>query len=362
MNMLRIGGYISYEDTAFWDICDELGILVWQDCMLAGFDPPEEPEFVESVRVEVTQQLARLEGRPSLTVVCGSSETHQQAAMFGLPDRPLSQPTSRRDDPGPCRARSSRMCRTWSRRRPAATCRSSPARGSPTTSASAPTCGPVADARAAGVRFAAECLSFGNPPEQSAVERASEAPSVAGHHPTWKAGVARDSGTSWDFEDVRDDYVRQIFGVDPFRIRYTDPERYLDLRQGRRRPPHVHRHGGVALRPVDLRGRADPQLARHLPRGGVGLARLRSPLRSRRGTRSGRVLAPVGVLLTDEGLAGLRVHVINDQASTVAGRAPPRSLQRGRCRRRRGGVRRWRSTGGRNSTGTPPRCSEASAT
>ena len=47
MNMVRIGGYMSYEDTVFWDICDELGILVWQDCMLAGFDPPEEPAFVE---------------------------------------------------------------------------------------------------------------------------------------------------------------------------------------------------------------------------------------------------------------------------------------------------------------------------
>ena len=53
--------------------------------MLAGFDPPEEPEFVESLRVELTQQLGRLQGRPSLTVVCGSSETHQQASMFGLP-------------------------------------------------------------------------------------------------------------------------------------------------------------------------------------------------------------------------------------------------------------------------------------
>ena len=93
MNMVRIGGYISYEDSVFWDICDELGILVWQDCMLAGFDPPEEPEFVESLRVELNQQLGRLQSRPSLTVVCGSSETHQQAAMFGLPARTLAQPT-----------------------------------------------------------------------------------------------------------------------------------------------------------------------------------------------------------------------------------------------------------------------------
>ncbi len=65
MNMIRIGGYVSYEDGPFWDLCDELGILVWQDCMLAGFDPPEEPEFVENLRVELTQQLGALQGRPS---------------------------------------------------------------------------------------------------------------------------------------------------------------------------------------------------------------------------------------------------------------------------------------------------------
>ena len=88
---------------------------------------------------------------------------------------------------------------------------------------------PLSDARTAGVRFAAECLSFAVPPEQATVERSFGGANAAGHSPAWKAGVARDSGTSWDFEDVRDDYVRRIFDVDPFRTRYADPERYLDL-------------------------------------------------------------------------------------------------------------------------------------
>ena len=178
---------------------------------------------------------------------------------------------------------------------------------------------PVADARAAGVRFAAECLSFGNPPEQSAVERDFGSASVAGHHPTWKAGVARDSGTSWDFEDIRDDYVRRIFGVDPFRVRYTDPERYLD-------------YGRAVVAYLMSTVMAEWRCARSTcagalilswqdicPGAGWGLldagATPKSPWYALR-----RVLAPISVLLTDEGLAGLRIHVINDRASTVAGR------------------------------------------
>ncbi|WP_237669681.1 hypothetical protein [Rhodococcus sp. BS-15] len=51
---------------------------------------------------------------------------------------------------------------------------------------------------------------------------------VAGHHPDWKAAIPRDRGSSWDFEDVRDHYVRMIFGVDPHLIRRDDAELYLD--------------------------------------------------------------------------------------------------------------------------------------
>jgi hypothetical protein len=39
-----------------------------------------------------------------------------------------------------------------------------------------------------------------------------------------KTGVPRDSGASWDFADVRDFYVRSLFGVDPIEMRASDPE------------------------------------------------------------------------------------------------------------------------------------------
>ena len=50
-----------------------------------------------------------------------------------------------------------------------------------------------------------------------------------GHSPRWKARVPRDRGVGWDFDDVRDHYVRRFFGCDPLDVRYADPERYLDL-------------------------------------------------------------------------------------------------------------------------------------
>lgn len=317
MNMLRIGGYVSYEDTAFWDICDELGILVWQDCMLAGADPPEEPEFVENLRVELTQQLGRLQGRPSLAVVCGSSETHQQAAMFGLPRDRFRSPLL--EETIPAIAREIVPDVPYVVSSPSGgDLPFEPGQGIAHYFGVGAYLRPLSDARTAGVRFAAECLSFGNPPEQSTVERCFGSASVAGHHPLWKAGVARDSGSSWDFEDVRDDYVRQIFGVDPFRTRYADPERYLDL--GRAVVAHIMSAVMGEWRCAQSTCAGTLILSWHdlCPGAGWGLldsfTTPKAPWYALR-----RVLAPAAVLLTDEGLTGLRVHVINDQASAIQG-------------------------------------------
>ena len=85
MNMIRVGGTMVYESDDFYDLCDEHGVLVWQDFMFANMDYPDDAGFSALVDVEVNQALARLQARPSLAVLCGSSEGEQQAAMWGAP-------------------------------------------------------------------------------------------------------------------------------------------------------------------------------------------------------------------------------------------------------------------------------------
>ena len=74
-NMLRIWGGGIYEKNIFYDICDEKGVLVWQDVMLACGDIPEDsPEWVENIMNEVEYQVKRLRNHPALIYWTGGNE------------------------------------------------------------------------------------------------------------------------------------------------------------------------------------------------------------------------------------------------------------------------------------------------
>ncbi len=75
MNMLRVWGGGLYEHDEFYEICDRLGIMIWQDMMFACADIPEErPEFVENVKREITYQIKRLRNHPSIVLWSGGNE------------------------------------------------------------------------------------------------------------------------------------------------------------------------------------------------------------------------------------------------------------------------------------------------
>jgi beta-mannosidase len=74
-NLLRVWGGGRYEDEAFYDACDELGVLVWQEFIFAcARYPGTDERFYREIEAEATFQLRRLAGRPSLIAWCGNNE------------------------------------------------------------------------------------------------------------------------------------------------------------------------------------------------------------------------------------------------------------------------------------------------
>src|SRR5262249_44933840 len=130
-------------------------------------------------------------------------------------------------------------------------------------------------------------------------------------HPAWKRGVQRDQGADWDFEDVRDHYLKLLYSEDPIALQSADPSRYLELSRmvsgevmaevfGEWRRAASPCRGGIILWSSDLQ-----------PGAGWGILDSHGRPKAAYWFLK-RALAACTVWTTDEGLNGIDVHVSND--------------------------------------------------
>ena len=82
-NMLRVWGGGIYPSDDFFNICDSLGILVWEDFMYAGTMYPYDEAFLENAKIEALEQVKRLASHPSLALWCGGNEVSEGYCNWG---------------------------------------------------------------------------------------------------------------------------------------------------------------------------------------------------------------------------------------------------------------------------------------
>ena len=87
MNMLRVWGGGIYEDDQFYELCDRYGILVWQEIMFACAMYPGDDKFLENIRQEVIDNVARIRNHACVAMYCGNNENEVAWYQWGWKEK-----------------------------------------------------------------------------------------------------------------------------------------------------------------------------------------------------------------------------------------------------------------------------------
>ena len=315
MNMIRVGGTMGYEGDAFYALCDELGLLVWQDFAFSNFDyPAGDPAFRESVACEARGFLSRTQASPSLAVLCGASEVAQQASMLGMPsalwsnaifdtllpeiaadlrpDVPYTPHSPWGGDlPFVAQEGISHYYGVSAHRRP------------------------IEEARRAEVRFSAESLGFANVPDVAPFTLEPGAPAIV--HPNYTERFAHDVGASWAFEGIRNHYTEALYGVDVHALRRDDPERFVAFARATSAEVMEATYAEWRREGSRTRGALVWFLRDLFDGAGWGVIDARGAPKSVYFALR-RAFRPVTLVLTDENLNGLKISLINETAQARA--------------------------------------------
>ena len=329
LNMLRIGGTMVYESADFYELCDELGILVWQDFMFANMDYPiGDEQFRAEIDNEVQHQLNRLQRHVSIAAYCGGSEIAQQAAMLGLPESEWTNEFFAEALP--------KQCSLWHAGIPYFP--STPWGGAlPFHLATGISHyygvgayrRPLEEVKHARVKFTTECLGFSNVPDTETMALVLDGKTPPPHHPRWKARQPRDNGAGWDFEDIRDYYFKILFGIDPIDLRSQDITRYYAL--SRVLTGEVMRRVFSEWRnPASVCAGALVWFYKDLwPGAGWGIVDSTGRPKATFWYLK-RAWASQAVFLTDEGLDGFDIHLVNEDSRALDALVELDMLQAGR--------------------------------
>lgn len=334
VNLLRVPGTDAYASPALMEACDRHGAMLWQDTPLASVDPPEDETWLQDLAAETEQWARRLGEHPCLAVWSGGSENYQQAVLSGRAPQVWTSTALETTIPRAVGTGAPELVYVAN----------SPMGGTPPTRSDTGLSHyfgvgayrrPLSDAVTSGVRFAAECLAFGCPPDPATIDEAF--PDLGAHGSgdswsRWRRDGARDPGASWSFEEITQHYARELLGPAPPRgvpredevppgpvsdrpvcspeqlsaERWT-VEHVMTQVLGQWRRADSSCDGAIVLASRDL-----------APGPGWGLIDAHG--RPKAGLRGfAAACARTALVLLDHGLDGLHVHVFHDGAERLRG-------------------------------------------